>query len=207
MSLTVSQKGGNNFPPIPDGTYPAVCYMVVDLGEQVSEQFGNMGKQVLIGWVIPSETLLIDGEEKPRVVNAQYRLSLNPKANLYNDLVSWRGKEFTREELDAFDLKNILGKPCMVSVTTKESGSGKKFTKVKAVIAMPKGMKEKPELTIPTVAFDMTDSPLSDINNLPEWVQKKIIGSPDYEARLNAVNTDPVEFTEELADSEDDLPF
>ena len=206
MSLTVSQKGGSTFPPIPDGTYPAVCYMVVDLGQQISEQFGDMGKQVLIGWVIPSETITIDGEEKPRAVTSQYKLSLNAKSRLYSDLISWRGKEFTKAELDAFDLTSILGAPCMISVTTKESAAGKKFTKVKAVIGLPKGM-PKPELTVPKVTFDMTESPLAEINDLPEWIQKKIFASPDYETRINAVNTDPVEFSEELADSDDDLPF
>ena len=71
MSLTVSEKSGPSAPPIPAGTYLAVCSMMIDLGLQYNERFGNTSPKVLIGWEIPGETIEIDGEEKPRMISKQ----------------------------------------------------------------------------------------------------------------------------------------
>jgi len=207
MSLTVSESGGAGFDPVPAGTYPAVCYEMVDLGEQFSERFQNSSRQVLIGWQIPSETITIDGEEKPRVVSKQYTLSLNTKARLRSDLVSWRGRDFTDQELKGFDLKNIVGKPCMVSVIHKDS-NGKTYANVSGVLALPKGM-PKPAVSSPDdiVIFDLDADPLEKINELPQWIADRIRRSSTYEERLYAEGAAPVEFVEEALDSEEDLPF
>jgi len=207
MSLTVSESGGAGFDPVPAGTYPAVCYEMVDLGEQFSERFQNSSRQVLIGWQIPSETITIDGEEKPRVVSKQYTLSLNTKARLRSDLVSWRGRDFTDQELKGFDLKNIVGKPCMVSVIHKDS-NGKTYANVSGVLALPKGM-PKPAVSSPDdiIIFDLDADPLEKINELPQWIADRIRRSSTYEERLYAEGAAPVEFVEEPLDSEEDLPF
>lgn len=207
MSLTVSESGGTGFEPVPAGTYPAVCYQMIDLGEQYSEKFNNSSRQVLIGWQIPSETISIDGVEKPRVVSKQYTLSLNTKARLRSDLVSWRGRDFTDQELKGFDLKNIVGKPCMVSVIHKDS-NGKTYANVSGVLALPKGM-PKPAVSSPDdiIVFDLDADPLEKINELPQWIADRIRRSSTYEERLYAEGAAPVEFNEEPLDSEEDLPF
>jgi len=207
MSLTVSESGGAGFDPVPAGTYPAVCYEMVDLGEQFSERFQNSSRQVLIGWQIPSETITIDGEEKPRVVSKQYTLSLNTKARLRSDLVSWRGRDFTDQELKGFDLKNIVGKPCMVSVIHKDS-NGKTYANVSGVLALPKGM-PKPAVSSPDdiIIFDLDADPLEKINELPQWIADRIRRSSTYEERLYAEGAAPVEFNEEPLEDESDLPF
>ena len=207
MSLTVSESGGAGFEPVPAGTYPAVCYQMIDLGEQYSEKFNNSSRQVLIGWQIPSETITIDGEEKPRVVSKQYTLSLNSKARLRSDLVSWRGRDFTDEELKGFDLKNIVGKPCMVSVIHKDS-NGKTYANVSGVLALPKGM-PKPAVSSPDdiIIFDLDADPLEKINELPQWIADRIRRSSTYEERLYAEGAAPQDFTEEPLEDESELPF
>lgn len=207
MSLTVSESGGGGFDPVPAGTYAAVCYEMVDLGEQYSERFNNTSRQVLIGWQIPSETITIDGVEKPRVVSKQYTLSLNTKARLRSDLVSWRGRDFTEQELKGFDLKNIVGKPCMLSIIHKDS-NGKTYANVSGILAMPKGT-PKPALSSPDdiIIFDLDADPLEKINDLPQWIAERIRRSSTYEERLYAEGASPVEFTEELDEDESELPF
>jgi hypothetical protein len=54
------------------------------------------------------------------IIAKQFTLSLNEKANLRADLASWRGRDFTPEEIRGFDLKNILGHWAMISVTASE---------------------------------------------------------------------------------------
>ena len=56
------------------------------------------------------------GEMKPRAISETYTNSLGEKANLRKMLENWRGRAFTQEEMDGFDLRNVLGKACMISV-------------------------------------------------------------------------------------------
>lgn len=206
MSLVIRETGGS-FEPVPDGTYTATCYMMCDIGTQINEQFGNLGPRVIIGWEIPSEPIVIDGEERPRIVTQEYRASLNNKATLFKVLESWRGKKFTKDELAKFDLRNIVGAPCMISVASSETSNGKIRTKVTAVMALPKGM-TKPKMWNAPVVFDM-DRDMAKINDLPEWIVKKIQSSPDYEAALRRqedADLAPAAFTE-VTEEDEDLPF
>ena len=38
------------------------------------------------------------------------------KSSLVKDLISWRGRAFTDEELKSFELDNIIGAPCQLSI-------------------------------------------------------------------------------------------
>ena len=209
MSLVLTESNGAGFEPVPPGTYPAVCYMMVGIGEQFSERFQNSSKQLIIGWQIPGETIEIDGEEKPRIVTKQYTASLNTKAKLRSDLIAWRGRDFTDEELKGFDIRKIVGAPCMVSVIHKQSSNGKVYANVTGVLALPKGM-PKPTVSSPDdfVVYDVESDPLAGIDELPQWIADRIKKSTTYEERLYAEGAAPAEFTEITDDeSEDSLPF
>lgn len=99
MSLKIKKKSGSSVPPMDAGTYPAVCVGIVDLGEQYSATFKKYNDKVLVIWEIPSQTIEIDGEDKPRWLSKDFSASLHEKSNLYQMLVSWRGKAFTEAEL------------------------------------------------------------------------------------------------------------
>ena len=209
MSLVLTESNGAGFEPVPPGTYPAVCYMMVGIGEQFSERFQNSSKQLIIGWQIPGETIEIDGEEKPRIVTKQYTASLNTKAKLRSDLIAWRGRDFTDEELKGFDIRKIVGAPCMVSVIHKQSSNGKVYANVTGVLALPKGM-PKPAVSSPDdfVVYDVESDPLAGIDELPQWIADRIKKSTTYEERLYAEGASPATFTELTEDeSEDSLPF
>lgn len=62
------------------GTYPAICYGLVDLGEQYSETYDKWSPKILILFEIPGETLEINGEEVSRTMSKSYTMSLNEKA-------------------------------------------------------------------------------------------------------------------------------
>lgn len=208
MSLVLTESNGAGFEPVPPGTYPAVCYMMVGIGEQFSERFQNSSKQLIIGWQIPSETIEIEGKVEPRIVTKQYTASLNTKARLRSDLVAWRGRDFTDEELKGFDIRKIVGAPCMLSVINKQSSTGKVYANVTGILALPKGM-PKPELSSQkdVVVYDLETDPLSGIDKLPKWIVDQIKKSSTYEERLYAEGATPPELTEITDDSELDLPF
>ena len=206
MSLTVSEKSGPSTPPIPAGTYLAVCSMMVDLGLQYNERFGNTQQKVLIGWEIPGETIEIDGEEKPRMISKQYTASLSAKATLRKDLESWRGKSFTPEELKAFDMKTIVGASCMLSIIhAKSTTTGNPYAKISGVMAVPKGM-PRATLSEPPITLDLDTCDLADVQKLPNWIAEMIMNSETYRAMVNEPPA-IVELSDDDPENEDDLPF
>lgn len=171
MSLFVNEGAGTTIPLLAEDVYPAVCCMLVDLGEQYSERFNNTQRKVLISWELPGEKL--DNGETRRLSNT-YTASLNSKGNLRKDLISWRGRDFTVEELKKFDLRNIVGAPCMLSVIHKVGQDGNKRAVIGGIMKLPKGM-PLPTLTNGFTIFDLDDPDAeAKMSDLPEWIQTRI---------------------------------
>lgn len=220
MSLIVNEGSAGGYSLLDEGTYPAICYMLVDLGEQYSETFGRSSKKVLIGWELPGEKL--DNGE-PRYMSNTYTASLNKKGNLRKELISWRGRDFTPEELNAFDLRNIVGAPCLLSVIHKIGSDGVKRAVIGGVMKLPKGM--PPAVgSLEKVIFDL-DDPLAKerIMQLPEWIQSRIKESETWKemvdeaayakAEAKAVQDEPAlsegaaALVKEIEDDDSALPF
>lgn len=163
MPIMIKEKTG---PQVPVGTHIAICFRIVDLGTQPDSGFGEKEK-VVVFWELPHERVIVDGIEKPMGISKFYTKSLGKRANLRKDLVAWRGREFTKEELDGFDLKNILGKACQVSVISNENGK----SAIDAVVALPKGMQVPPPQN-PLVEWSVQDGKNEVYAKLPEWVRQ-----------------------------------
>ena len=205
MSLIVSENETPKFEPIAEGTHLAVCNMLVDLGMQYSEKFGKSNRKVLIGWEIPGEVIEIDGEKHGRSISKRYTASLNEKSSLRKDLASWRGRDFTAEELAAFDLNNIVGTSCLINVIHKEGTNGKIYANIGGIMKLPKGM-PKAMPSEPAIVFDLDNDPLDSIDNLPDWIAEEIKRSSTYEERAYAEIKPPIEDVLEEED-ETGLPF
>lgn len=109
MSTTVS-KPASDFEQVPEGTFVARCYALVFLGTQEVQFKGETKQQekVVIQWeLLDDEGKTKDG--KPFTISKKYTRTLDERGNLYSDLNAWRGKRFTAEELEAFDMMNVLG--------------------------------------------------------------------------------------------------
>lgn len=208
MSLTVSApEGGSRWPLLEAGTYPAVCFGLVDIGAQENKMYNNVSRKVVIMWEIPSETMAIDGKTETRVISETYTSSLGDKANLRKMLEGWRGRPFTEQELMGFDLHNILGMSCLLGTIVKDKNGGGQFAKIGTVSKLPKGFppvagrKDK-------IVFDL-DEPgaLDAMANLPEWLQTRIKESTTYK-RLTGGFEDIEDENNPFSDiQEDDLPF
>lgn len=203
MAIMACAKNGN-FDPISEGVHLATCIWVIDLGNQWSDMFGKASRKVMLTWEIPDELITVDGEEKPRIISKEYTLSLNEKAKLREHLEAWRGRKFSEQELQGFDLANILTKSCQLQILHNEKG----YPNVASVMALPKGM-QAPGCYHETIYFDLTDNGcLEMMEKLPAWIQDKVKQSEEYKGLINATldhSPDEGEFVP-VAD-DDELPF
>lgn len=178
--MIAKDSGGGSFEQAPVGTHVARCYKLIDIGTTMQEFQGEAKKrhQIILGWELPNE-LMTSGEfaGQPFTASAFYTLSLHEKSNLRHILKNWRGRDFTEEELKGFDLKNILGKPCMVSITHNDKGR----SEVGGVIALPKGM-TVPDAVNPPVYFSLADFDQSAFDAFSEKMQALIAKSDEYKA-------------------------
>lgn len=209
MGLTVSESGGGSgIPMLAEGSYAAVCYMLVDIGLQRSEYYGNSSQKVIIGWEIADEFVEVDGEKKPRVFSARYTASLNEKAILRRDLAAWRGRDFTESELAEFNLRNIVGAPCLIQIIHKKASNGKTYANLASVMKLPKSM-VAPKQTLDSLVYDIDESDPSDVENLPEWIANMVKSSETYQQRIREASGGAAKVmdTMDLDESDGELPF
>lgn len=202
--MIVSDSGnGGSFEQAPVGAQIARCIKLIDIGTHHGEYEGvaNVRHQIIIGWELPGELIQSgDYAGQPFTVSEFYTLSLSEKSKLRPMLESWRGKPFTEDELRGFDLKNLLGKACMIQV-----GRNKKDrAKVQAVMSLPKGM-TVPDQFNPSVYFDLTkfDQKLFDslsdgikglIEKSDEWAKLQGKPEPDHGGEFRDDNLEDVLF-------------
>lgn len=172
---------------IPDsGTYPARCIQVIDLWTQTIEWQWQTKEQrkIRLTFELPTELETFNPEkgEQPFVVSKNYTLSLSDKSKLREHLESWRGQEFTQQELDWFDIYNILGKECTISVVHEKSVDGTKtYANLSTVSKAMKGM-NIPEAINPLVYFTIEDFDQTTYDSLPGFLRNKIAESKEYKA-------------------------
>src|SRR5262245_35658388 len=111
LRMKISDSGGKEFEQAPIGNHLGRCVGMIDIGTQQVEYLGKTthARKIVVRFELPNE-LVSEGEfaGKPFIVSKFYTASIGEKANLRKDLVSWRGREFTDEELRGFEVKNIL---------------------------------------------------------------------------------------------------
>lgn len=219
MSLYVNEGSGISIPLLPEDSYPAICCILADLGDQYNEKYDNMSHKVAICWELPGE--LLESGDSRKLTNV-YTASLNAKSNLRKDLISWRGRDFTPEELENFDLRNIVGAPCLLQVIHKIKQDGTKWAAIGGIMKLPKGMKV-PESTVVPLVFDLDDPQAAmKIEVLPKWMQERIMESETWktlsdekknaEAERTGEDSAPTDeekekFVEELNEDDGTLPF
>ena len=203
--MKASDSGGGTFEQAPEGTHMARCYKLIDLGTQLREFQGEAKKsrQIIIGWELPGE-LMTTGEYagQPFTTSKFYTLSLHEKATLRAHLKNWRGKDFTTEELAGFDVKNLLGKACMVSIVTSDKGRAQ----VGGVMALPKGM-TVPDAVNPPVYFSL-DPDEFDQNVFDSFSDKmKALITPSDEYKARSSKPKATASAAAVQDFADDVPF
>lgn len=133
----IAKKTSGDFVLCPEGTHLAVCVDVVDLGEVKTAWQGKEKLQHKIRLVWQIAERMQDG--RPHVAQRRYTLSLDDRAALRKDLENWRGRAFTTDELNGFDVETVIGVGCMLSVV-HETRDAKTYDNVSGVMRLPKGV-------------------------------------------------------------------
>lgn len=171
--MSIFLKEGGSSVPVPVGVHYARCFRIVELGRQPDSGFGEKEK-LMISWELPNEMIEFQDDSgqqqrRPMSISKTYSATMGKKGNLRQDLARWRGREFTAEEIEKFDIASILGKACQISVIHGENGKAK----VDAIMAMPKGVKV-PDQINPSVEYNFKDREGGTFRALPDFLQKII---------------------------------
>lgn len=173
MPIMVKADGGGSFEPAPAGAHGAVCIDVVDMG-MVTSAFNGKDKvqhKIRIGWEIDEEIPSGDRQGQRFTVWRRYTASLHEKSSLRKDLASWRGRDFTFDELAGFDVEKLIGVPCMIGVV-HDVREGKTYANVSSVMPIPKNMpKLKPSATYIRVKDREPKPEASSVPSHPDEVQ------------------------------------
>lgn len=181
MALIARDKGGGDFEPVNEGTHPAICIGVFDIGTHYDETYGKEKHECIFMWELPLERIEIekDGVMKnlPRAISRQFTVSLHKKAQLRPFLESWRGRTFTEEELKGFDITKVLGARCMLQVLHTKKGD-KTYANVVSIIPLMQGMeKTDPENPLRKFSFEEDIMPP---DGTPAWIKKRIESSEEW---------------------------
>lgn len=195
---TTAKAGGTDFPKAPIGTHIARCYQVIDLGHQkiVWQGTEKWQPKIMLTWELLGDERMEDG--KPFAISNRYTLSLSDKSNLAPMLEAWRGKPFTPQEREGFDIQNVLGAYCMLNVVHNKV-EDRTYANVSAVMAMPKNT-PKPDPINENLYFNMDTDELT---VLPEWLQNIVKKSREFTAEPEQAQSLPGRFEEVM----DDIPF
>jgi hypothetical protein len=221
MSLIVAEgnKSSSEFVDVPVGLHLARCYEIIDLGTQAGEWQGQpkLQRKVMFKWEVHSEdesgnpTVTKKGE--PMSISKNYTLSLSENARLRMNLRSWRGREFTQEELNGFDIKNVLGAWCMLSIIRAAGKNGKEYTNVDNTMPVPLSLKKAglPEGHNPLRLFTLDKPDLSVYESFSDYIKGLINKSPEW-GKVNGNMKAEFEFNKplsgkDIADEKDDIPF
>jgi len=208
MGLYAKDKGGEGFPPIDPGTHHAVCYGVVDIGTHENPMFNKKSHQVWIAWELPDVRIEFDRDgqhfDLPRTISKIYTLSINEeKANLGKDLVSWRGRPFTDEEKEGFDIFNVLEANCLLQVVHQQK-NGKTYAKIAAVAKLMKNM-QKIHPGNEILRYSIADNGFTIPENIPDWVKKLIQKSEEFQGGTPL--TGDMDTDSPPPPEDDDIPF
>jgi hypothetical protein len=150
----------------PPGLTQAVCVFVEDVGFQKTVYKGSekVNRKVVIVW--ESEAKMKDG--RPFLISKRYTASLFEKAQLRIDLESWRGRQFSQEELAAFDLDVVKGANAFINIV-HETHNGKTYANMKGIAPLKGG--------IPKIAAVNTE--------VPKWILEMRAKAVTPEAERN----------------------
>jgi hypothetical protein len=194
----------------------ARCYRIVDLGTQKSEYQGQIKHlaKVMLQFEVHGEDdqgrPLVTNKGEPMSISKNYTLSLAEKATLRKDLQTWRGRDFTADELRGFELKNILGVWAMLSVAKSTGNNGKEYTNIMTVNPVPSSTKKLglPEGYNTAALFSIVDADMEMFETLGKSIKEKIMASPEWQAHQGKSATKPSSSGGSgFDDMDSDIPF
>lgn len=213
MSLIAKEGATGDFQRFiaPADSHASRCIGVIDMGTQETTYEGETKHKhrVRIVWELPEvagpvfgeDGKPVEGQTQPARVGREYTLSLHKNAELRGVLEAWRGKPFTAEELEGFDISKLIGAPSLLTIVhqPKHDNTGV-YAKVTQVGKLPKGM-SIPDQHHPSERYSIEDGRNDIFLALPEYMQKRISACREWQ-------NEPANAAEPVAAvDDDDVPF
>jgi len=197
----------------PEGTHVAICYQIVDLGtSEQGGQFPGKKRKVQFLFELPNERTVFSEEkgEQPFYCRNVYTLSMHEKSTLRKDVQGWVGKTLSDAEAKKFNIFNLLGQACMVSIVHVEK-AGSTYANINSIVKLPKGT-PVPEAYNKPLAFTPTQPDMEAFSKLPQFVQDKIRQSDEWQINnapaVSLPKHKPVEsFNDSFFGDSNDLPW
>lgn len=187
MSIIATKSQGTKFVPLEEGSYAARIYQIIHLGTIVGYQ-GQMQDKVRISFEVPSEMKVFKEEkgEQPVSLSKEYTVSTHEKSGLRKLIVACDPKGLPEELEGEYDIENLLGKSCLVSVVHNQGKDGAVYANIDVETVLPKGMKCLDAVNEPKLlSYDNFDSEL--FNTLPQFIQDKMKQSWEYKTIIEGI--------------------
>lgn len=123
------------FEPVHAGEHLAVLADVISLPAQQTP-FG-IKDQVKFVFEVEVENQVTG---KRFQVRATFTNSLHKRAKLRDVLKTWRGRDFTGEELKGFDLSKLVGVTCRIITSEHVSKEERPYARIDAILRAPRGV-------------------------------------------------------------------
>lgn len=216
MAIKITNKGGADLAPIPADTHQAVCYGVVDVGtHQPKNPQHKPTRKLILLFELPFERA--DFGEKgnlPRGISCTLTQSLSDNAILRKFLKSWRGKDFTAQELEGFDPKVLIGQNCNLVISNNSQGD-KVFSNIDGILPLRKEKKDRNNNVIEaaqtkvaqenrSLYFSLDEQDLTSLkfpDNMPKWIQQKISFSKEVVEANGGLPDDQQSYDEQRPDN------
>lgn len=167
-------------PKIPSGFHVARLYSIVQLGiiNDVYKGKPIKNSKVRLTFEFPTVKHKFSDERglQPLVISKEfiYSKSSTSKHSLRIFAESWRGKSFTNEEWESFDLLKMIGQPAYINIVHSE-----KYEDIQTIAKLPQSMVCDPQIN-PSTVFVWSDPNWSVFESQADFIKKKMFNSDEY---------------------------
>lgn len=188
----IVQASQSKYTPHPEGPFAARCVDVINLGERLQSHNNEVFIRPKMALVFRTGQKRDDGEFFE--ISCEFTVSLHEKAGLRAFMESWRGKDYTPEEIAAkIDFAKMEGAKALINVVHGQSKAGRTYGKIKSVMRLPQGT-------------ELPDT--GDYQRAPYWAERKAAYAMEvanHRAMSQPHDDEPVAVAAD--DDDSDLPF
>src|SRR5262249_33653599 len=143
----------------------------------------------------------VSDDGKPLTINQRYNWSTHEKSTFRKHLEAWRAKPFEKSDFGkgGFNVRKLLGVPCMVSVIHNTSND-RGYANISSISKLPKGLDagvlENEQVYVALVPGEFDREAFE---KLPDGIKATIMKSPEY--RRLSINGGEAAGTREVEDA------